>query len=386
MSPLVYLNPLSGQALTMMKRFLYLASPFLLLFSIVQAQSLNIHYEVRNGGTSSVDTVIVYMRSNSANPVSIRAVNFSMAYQFNCSSYDTYSSIFPGKWSSFFQRHLIRRNLNLSYGTNTYDSRWLYAIGDANLTSSSILVIPDNTQPLLEVMRVTFFGTCNATIYMEDQAENPVNQIADANLNNLSYNIFRLSGPPSLPVEYINWEARALPNGTAALSWKTSSELNNDYFMVEKSLGPDFEVKEDILKVEGEGTPVDEASYTVIDDGIMQDVVYYRLRQVDFDGTFEYSDVRKVNFQQVSPELDMTVFPNPTRDNVKIQVSFAEEMRLSLMLFDSKGRLVRTMVGSANQTINFPLGNLPPGTYYLHAKGRHAGKAINQKKAIVLAR
>ncbi|MEZ4685685.1 MAG: T9SS type A sorting domain-containing protein [Bacteroidia bacterium] len=367
-----------------MKRFLSIFSPVLFLFSFGLAQSINVHYEIRSGVSTAPDTVIVYMQSTTTNTVSIRAVNFSFAYQFGCAAYDSYTSIFPNKWSSFFQRHLIRRNLSLTYGSASYDSRWLYAIGDANLTTNSVLVIPNNTQPMLEVMRVAFSGSCTPDIYMEDQSENPVNQIADQNLNSLGYNVFRLNGPPNLPVEYLGWEARPLADGTAKLEWATSAELNNDYFVVEKSYAPDFSGMEEIARIEGKGTPVDEASYSLIDNGLMQEQVYYRLRQVDFDGTWQHTDVRQVNFETLSPDLGLTVYPNPTKDRVKIQVSFAEDMRLSLMLFDKRGRLVRTMETLANNVIEFPLGNLPPGVYHLQATGRHNGLMINQTKSIIL--
>jgi hypothetical protein len=368
-----------------MKRFSLLFLTLAIGLSI-HAQSINVSYEIRSGGASSVDTVVVYMQSATASSVAIRAVNFSLAYDFNCSSYDQYSSIFPTYWDSFFQRHLIRRNLNLSYNGKTYDSRFLYAIGDAKLTSNSALVIPANTQPMIEVMKIGFTGSCTSDIYMEDQTENSVNQIADANLNSLGYNVFRLSGPPTLPLEYMSWEARPLPDGSAELTWSTSAEINNDYFIIEKSFVSDFSEKEDIQRVFGEGTPVDPASYTFIDNGLMQTTVYYRLKQVDLNGQWSYSGTQTVNFEQLSPGLTLTVFPNPARDIVKVQASFLEDARITLMLFDKKGRLVRTKVAEANAAVEFPLANLSPGIYHLQATSTHKGNMLNESVRLVITK
>ena len=354
------------------------------LFAVfLPAQSINILYENRSGGSSGVDTVIVYMESTTSSAVAIRAVNFSFAYQFGCSTYGTHTSIFPTHWSSFFQRHLIRRNLSLTYGANTYDSRWLYAIGDANLTSTSFVSVPANGTGLLEVMRITFTGTCNPTIYMEDQTENPVNQIADNNLNSLSYTVVRLSGPPSLPVEYLGWDVEAQANGSALLNWETSSEINNDYFEIEKSFDSDFGQKEIIGQISGKGSSLDGASYSFIDNGLMQPVVYYRLRQVDIDGSFSYSEVKTASFDQEIFGPELAIYPNPAKDLVHVDLSFAGEGEYEIQVLTLEGKLVSSHAVQGLLTKEISLSELPRGVYTIKIGGIYQGIPFTKTAKLV---
>ncbi|MFK7973096.1 MAG: T9SS type A sorting domain-containing protein [Bacteroidia bacterium] len=353
-------------------KHLILALSFLLLTGAgASAQSIDVLYETRSGGASGFDTVIVYLQSTSSNTVPIRAVNFSFAYQFSCSTYNTYSSIFPTHWQSFFQRHLIRRNLSLSYGANTYDSRWLYAIGDANLTNNSIVHIPALNTGLLEVLRVTFSGNCNSTIYMEDQSENPVNQIADANLNSVSYTVQRLSGPPTLPVEYLSWEAEGQADGSVKLDWITASEVNNDYFTIEKSFNSNFDIVESIATIDAEGSSTAPASYSFEDDGLMQKEVYYRLRQVDIDGSWSYSESRLVRFSENDIDVRIQVYPNPVKDITTVDFGFLESATIKITLINPAGKVIKTLKhdlqnGESKLTLNF--AELPDGLYFMNVK------------------
>ncbi|MBK7410245.1 MAG: T9SS type A sorting domain-containing protein [Saprospirales bacterium] len=94
---------------------------------------------------------------------------------------------------------------------------------------------------------------------------------------------------------------------------------------------------------------------------------FYRLKQMDYDGTFDYSPIRVVDIGP--PSNSIRVFPNPAREEVTIAFSEPTEVRGALWLFDQNGRLVSESV-IAPQTTEFQLrlAQLPSGTYILKVK------------------
>lgn len=104
------------------------------------------------------------------------------------------------------------------------------------------------------------------------------------------------------------------------LSWNTAMELDNSHFEIERSL--DGKTWEMIGEVEGQGNTTEAIAYSYKDEGpfdfdqFMK--VYYRLKQVDFDGSYAYSGIQKVQLQKVSLTPDVRLFPNPAQNKVNI--------------------------------------------------------------------
>lgn len=109
-----------------------------------------------------------------------------------------------------------------------------------------------------------------------------------------------------LPVELLEFDAKPLSE-VVAINWTTASELNNDYFMVQRSV--DAEVWDDIAKVKGAGTANEKNSYQTYDTQPYMGESYYRLKQVDFDAQVSYSPIERVNFTGISR---LVIHPNPS--------------------------------------------------------------------------
>ncbi len=110
----------------------------------------------------------------------------------------------------------------------------------------------------------------------------------------------------TLPVTLLSFEASVLENGTVLIHWQTTSEVNNAFFILERSTdGIGFEA---IGKVNGKGNTSELSTYLFTDRTAGTGIVYYRLKQVDFDGSYGYSPSRKVSIGQ---EGLITVYPNP---------------------------------------------------------------------------
>ncbi|MEL6558251.1 MAG: T9SS type A sorting domain-containing protein, partial [Bacteroidota bacterium] len=177
--------------------------------------------------------------------------------------------------------------------------------------------------------------------------------IVSENFIDFSTQQFGLGQAPeiALPVEMIYFTA-SLDDGDAVLDWATASELNNDRFEVERSVdGVNFE---SIGQVSGNGTTDIQQDYQYIDIAPRQGLNYYRLKQVDFDGAFEYSEIVFVDFTDRKVQFKAIAYPNPTsKDEINIRLSTGDELApVEIQIIDFNGR-----VFYANQIVPDELSN-----------------------------
>ena len=162
-----------------------------------------------------------------------------------------------------------------------------------------------------------------------------------------------------LPVELVSFKAEKAENAVK-VTWSTASEKNNAYFVIERSAdGKNFTAAG---QVEGNGTTSAAKNYAFLDKNPLNNVSYYRLKQVDLDGAFEYSQIVKVMFSNKNTGLSLNAFPNPTTDNVNVQVSGLNSAA-TLQVIDLTGRVL-----GEQQIVNDAKVNLaayPAGIYYI---------------------
>jgi hypothetical protein len=156
-----------------------------------------------------------------------------------------------------------------------------------------------------------------------------------------------LSLPP-LPVELVSVSAE-VKGGQAHLTWLTASELDNDYFDVERSLnGKAFTT---VGQVKGNGTTKEAVRYAFVDETPAKGINYYRLKQVDFSGEHKFSKI--VAASNGDSKLSIIRSNNLVRDeNVNIQYFTNREEAINLKVMDSNGRIVYTKTLSANEGLN----------------------------------
>jgi hypothetical protein len=176
-----------------------------------------------------------------------------------------------------------------------------------------------------------------------------------------------LPGATPLPVGLTAFTAQTAGAAGVRLAWTTASEKDNASFTVERSLaGKAFMA---IGTVTGAGTSTTSHTYDLLDTKLPAGAtaLYYRLRQVDLNGTSTYSPIRVVNFFTTKPTApsQLLAYPNPAHDVVRVQL-LGSAPNARLELFDSLGRLVRTQTTSAeaSETV-LPLNGLPAGIYVL---------------------
>lgn len=188
-----------------------------------------------------------------------------------------------------------------------------------------------------------------------------------------------LAPTPTLPVElsYFN----AWNNGaTNTLQWITQSELNSDRFEIERS--PDGYNFERIGTVQGAGTTTQELTYLWEDKAPLLGVNYYRLRQIDTDGTTNLSNVVAVVVNRKAGTAQL--FPNPTSDRLTYQLNAAQAEILTIRLTNVLGEVVQkwtfnTQVGINTQVLD--LERFAAGTYLVTIYNQ-AGDLIQTERVI----
>ena len=142
----------------------------------------------------------------------------------------------------------------------------------------------------------------------------------------------------TLPVTLISFNANVI-NDNVEIQWKTASEVNNDFFSIERS--PDAETFEEIQIIKGKGTTNEENVYVIHDFNPIIGRSYYRLKQTDFNGTSTYSDLVTIEYEGPS-FATLTVYPNPSRgDRLTLQLQgVKEEIDVPVGIVNMKGELV----------------------------------------------
>jgi hypothetical protein len=164
--------------------------------------------------------------------------------------------------------------------------------------------------------------------------------------------------PAPLPVRLLNFEAEK-SGDHALLTWSTSQEMNNDYFQIQRSEdGIHFS---DIGKVSGKGTTTSTQYYSYIDEKPFQGPTYYRLKQVDYDGKWEYSPIRVVFMKGT-----WLVYPKPTTDNIHIIAPLLSEGNNTYSLFSIEGQELESGTFSGQKTLD--LSTYSAGFYVLVLK------------------
>ncbi|MEO8399971.1 MAG: T9SS type A sorting domain-containing protein [Ignavibacteriaceae bacterium] len=202
--------------------------------------------------------------------------------------------------------------------------------------------------------------------------------LSDTTVVYLDFVTFNPSG--EVPVELVSFNA-AVSGNQVDLRWITATELNNKGFEVErKSAEGTFEK---IAFINGNGTKTDVSAYTYSDKLEKAGTYYYRLKQVDLDGTFEYSNTVEVTIIALPGEYALAQnYPNPFNPTTSISYNIPQAGHVSLVVFNLLGEKVANLVNgfqeSGNYTVNFEASKLASGTYIytLNANGNTITKKM----------
>ncbi len=191
--------------------------------------------------------------------------------------------------------------------------------------------------------------------------------------------------PPVIPVEFTTFSAKA-NDGSVVLNWATATETNNKGFEIQRSNGSEFAT---IGFVNGNGTSTQSHEYSFVDKTVVPGQYSYRLKQVDFDGSFAYSNVVEVSV--VTPRVYSLAqnYPNPFNPTTQINFSLASDSKVSLKIFDVLGQEVATLLNgnllAGPHSVNFDASRLTSGVYLyrIDATGVDGTNFTSVKKMIL---
>jgi subtilisin family serine protease len=176
----------------------------------------------------------------------------------------------------------------------------------------------------------------------------------------------------AVPVELTNFSAR-YSNDKVELSWITSTETNNYGFEIQRRF--DSSSFETIAFVSGRGTSTNPVTYNYIDSDLFSGRYYYRLKQIDYDGSFEYSPEVFVNVPKLDDFKLFQNYPNPFNPTTNIRYYVPSPGYLKIGLFDVLGNEIKTLVDKEVQSgtyeINVDGSGMASGMYFIKmiAKG-----------------
>jgi Secretion system C-terminal sorting domain len=199
--------------------------------------------------------------------------------------------------------------------------------------------------------------------------------------------LYKLYSPWFVPVELTSFTGKVV-DAKVQLDWRTATETNNRGFEIERSA--DSKNFEQIGFVPGYGTSTQSHTYSYNTDLNNSDIQYFRLKQVDFDGTSEYSNIVEVNSPLPSTFSISQNYPNPFNPTTKISFNLPVDSKVKITVYNELGQKISDLTNqdySAGRfDVNFAAGNLSSGLYFyvIEAKGNNGSSFVSTKKMMLL--
>ncbi len=198
--------------------------------------------------------------------------------------------------------------------------------------------------------------------------------------------LVQVLGGPNVPVELTSFTASSI-SGNVELNWTTATEKNNKGFEVERKVNRDYIT---VGFVSGNGTTTEVKNYNFIDKNLMPGKYFYRLKQVDFDGTYEYSKAIEVEVAQPTEFALNQNYPNPFNPSTKINFSLSVDSKVTLSVFNILGQKVATLINgnlsAGNHSAVFNANSMQSGIYLvkIEANGNNGQNFSSIKKMTLM--
>jgi len=255
---------------------------------------------------------------------------------------------------------------------------------DVNGTQLNYFSVVTGLRGAFQLGNGNYLITNGTGVYVIDQNTGAVLSTPVSGVSGRSAHEYDLS---IVPVELTYFSANVLDR-SVELNWSTATEVNNQGFEIEKSAdGISFN---NIGFVPGFGTTTEPKSYSYTDQSVTSGQYYYRLKQIDFDGSFTYSGVVEA---EVSPPTVFSLeqnYPNPFNPSTSIQFSLPVDAQVTINIYNLVGENVAEVVSSnfaaGSHKVDFNASTLTSGIYFyqLDATGIDSKTFSSVKKMTLL--
>ena len=274
----------------------------------------------------------------------------------------TSKASFESEWGALSSSTYFNRGTTgMSFGSST-QWRWQLVYDDGSKATQ----IVDDTDGLVG-------GDGNDSKQNDDGTWTTTNNLTNSNPGSLS-------GDDNLPVVLIGFKAvKDNDNDKVKINWQTASEINNDYFVVESSVnGADFEP---IARIQGAGNSNTVISYEYNDIRNITDIVYYRLKQVDFDGRISYSKIISVDIDAAGININKVYI---TGGNIVIDFAGSNNSNYKIEVVSVEGKIIHScdLQKSGSQSVyKIRMDKILKGVYFIRITN---GKSSIVKRMTVL--
>jgi hypothetical protein len=167
------------------------------------------------------------------------------------------------------------------------------------------------------------------------------------------------------PVELTSFTATS-QNKQVTLNWSTATEINNNGFEIQRSTSNSEFVTVGFVK--GAGTITEEQNYSYTDKNMIDGIYSYRLKQIDYNGMYEYSDIIEVDVRSLDNYSLEQNYPNPFNPSTKIAYVLKEKTNVKILVMNALGEEVAVLVNQTQEQgyhqLDFNASNLPSGIYF----------------------
>lgn len=202
-----------------------------------------------------------------------------------------------------------------------------------------------------------------------------------------NFSVIRLTADDVVPVEFTTFSSSVSGNNVT-LQWETATETNNYGFEIQRKLkGFGYEV---LGFISGAGTTTELRTYFFTDSKLANGEYFYRLKQMDYDGAFAFSDEIIVEVDAPAEFVLGQNYPNPFNPSTQIEFSLAVDSKVSLYVYNLLGEKVATLVNSNLATgvhqITFNASNLNSGVYFYKLEAIGNGFDFVEVKKMILTK
>lgn len=253
------------------------------------------------------------------------------------------------------------------FTSNTYIPVFNFQYPISSSPYGSLLLASDN-----KFYGTTYYGGTNniGTVFQFEPITNTLNYILNFDGGNFGENprtdLIELGAPTPLPIELLSFEGKK-NEGYNDIQWITATELNNDFFELQKS--SDAITWQKIAVVKSKGNSYLKQFYNYNDYEQTNEIEYYRLKQIDLDKTYTYSQIISIE-NEVNKKTDFIIYPNPSNG----KLSLTNNKPCQLTITNTLGQVI--VKQSIPSFANIQLPTLPNGIYYITSSLNNTSKKL----------
>jgi len=280
-------------------------------------------------------------------------------------------------------------------GNTTQTITWNVAntsVAPVNVTQVNILLSTDGGNNFTEVLVSNTSNDGSEDIFLPNlpttQARIKVEAVGNVffDLSNINFTI-----EDFVPVELTAFFALNTDKGIL-LKWTTATESNNSGFIIERASSTTSPVQEwqELEFIQGKGTTTEVSDYEYVDGISTAGKYYYRLKQIDFDGSFNYSNVVETEIEGPQVFVLSQNYPNPFNPSTMIKFSLPVDSYVRVELFNTLGEKVDELTNRdysiGNHELSFDASKLSNGVYYykINANGNDGSSFTSTKKMVLM--